>query len=77
MPNLDGTGPRGMGPMTGRGMGYCAQPIPPFINPNPQVNPYMLPVPPMPFYPCGRGRGLPLCGPYGRGRGFGRGWGRW
>lgn len=24
MPAFDGTGPRGMGPMTGRGLGYCA-----------------------------------------------------
>ncbi|MDI3534182.1 MAG: hypothetical protein PWQ82_547 [Thermosediminibacterales bacterium] len=24
MPRGDGTGPRGLGPMTGRGMGYCA-----------------------------------------------------
>lgn len=24
MPRRDGTGPLGMGPMTGRGMGYCA-----------------------------------------------------
>jgi len=24
MPQGDGTGPRGQGPMTGRGMGYCA-----------------------------------------------------
>lgn len=23
MPNFDGTGPRGQGPMTGRGMGKC------------------------------------------------------
>jgi len=23
MPGFDGTGPRGMGPMTGRGAGYC------------------------------------------------------
>jgi len=23
MPAFDGTGPRGMGPMTGRGMGWC------------------------------------------------------
>jgi len=23
MPRLDGTGPRGMGPLTGRGMGWC------------------------------------------------------
>jgi Family of unknown function (DUF5320) len=27
MPGLDGTGPNGMGPMTGRGMGYCIIPI--------------------------------------------------
>jgi len=27
MPRFDGTGPRGMGPMTGRGMGYCAVPL--------------------------------------------------
>ncbi|MBW2970111.1 DUF5320 domain-containing protein [Candidatus Woesearchaeota archaeon] len=25
MPGFDGTGPRGMGPMTGRGMGPCAR----------------------------------------------------
>ncbi len=24
MPALDGTGPRGQGPMTGRGLGYCS-----------------------------------------------------
>ncbi len=27
MPGFDGTGPSGMGPMTGRGMGYCAVPL--------------------------------------------------
>lgn len=27
MPGLDGTGPHGMGPMTGRGMGYCVIPL--------------------------------------------------
>lgn len=27
MPGFDGTGPRGMGPMTGRGRGYCAVPL--------------------------------------------------
>ena len=26
MPGFDGTGPRGMGPMTGGGRGYCAAP---------------------------------------------------
>jgi hypothetical protein len=27
MPGFDGTGPRGMGPMTGGGRGFCAVPI--------------------------------------------------
>jgi hypothetical protein len=27
MPNFDGTGPSGKGPMTGCGRGYCALPI--------------------------------------------------
>jgi len=35
MPRGDGTGPNGMGPMTGRGMGYCAGfNVPGFMNPN-------------------------------------------
>jgi len=28
MPGFDGTGPRGMGPMTGGGRGFCALPLP-------------------------------------------------
>ena len=28
MPGFDGTGPRGQGPMTGRGEGYCALTLP-------------------------------------------------
>jgi hypothetical protein len=28
MPGFDGTGPRGEGPMTGRGAGYCALVLP-------------------------------------------------
>ena len=27
MPGFDGTGPRGKGPMTGSGMGYCVIPL--------------------------------------------------
>ena len=27
MPGFDGTGPRGIGPMTGRGRGYCVMPL--------------------------------------------------
>lgn len=34
MPRGDGTGPAGMGPMTGRAAGYCAgYPAPGFMNP--------------------------------------------
>ena len=29
MPGFDGTGPMGMGPMTGGGMGFCAVPLRP------------------------------------------------
>ena len=28
MPGFDGTGPRGLGPMTGGGRGFCAVPLP-------------------------------------------------
>jgi hypothetical protein len=36
MPGGDGTGPGGMGPMTGRAAGYCAgYPVPGFMNPVP------------------------------------------
>ena len=34
MPRGDGTGPGGMGPMTGRGAGYCAgYSVPGYMNP--------------------------------------------
>lgn len=34
MPFGDGTGPMGLGPMTGRGAGYCAGfPVPGYMNP--------------------------------------------
>ena len=37
MPGGDGTGPAGMGPMTGRAAGYCAgYPVPGFMNPIPR-----------------------------------------
>jgi len=36
MPGGDGTGPLGLGPMTGRAAGYCAGfPVPGFMNPIP------------------------------------------
>ncbi len=63
MPGGDGTGPSGLGPMTGRAAGYCAgYPVPGYMNPIP-----------------GRGRGgFGRYWGRGRGRGrggFGRGFG--
>ena len=58
MPGGDGTGPGGMGPMTGRAAGYCAgYSVPGYTNPT-----------------TGRGRfgyGLGFGGGRGLGRGFG------
>jgi len=88
MPFGDGTGPAGMGPMTGRAAGFCAgYPIPGYMNPvasragfygvgAPVVGPYST------------GYGMPYGGRvnsllrrgfgfgFGRGFGRGRGWGR-
>ena len=80
MPRGDGTGPMGMGPMTGRGAGYCAGfGAPGFMNPGP-------------FGGFGRGygrgpgrgwrRGFVGRGVGGRGRAYGAQygytpWGRW
>ena len=64
MPRGDGTGPAGMGPMTGRAAGYCAgYNAPGFANPVPGP---------------GFDRGMGFGRGFGRGRGlgFGRGFGR-
>jgi len=63
MPGGDGTGPAGMGPMTGRAAGYCV---------GYPVSGYMNPIPGGSWGGFGYGRGG------GRGRGWGRGygWGR-
>ena len=62
MPGGDRTGPMGMGPMTGRGAGYCAgSGAPGFASPGPG---------------WGFGRGMAWGRGLGRGRGFGwRAWG--
>ena len=58
MPQGDGTGPLGQGPMTGRAAGYCAGfQMPGYMNP-------------MPGHGWGMGRGWG----HGRGWGRGRGW---
>ena len=66
MPRGDGTGPMGMGPMTGRAAGYCAgYGAPGFMNP----------IPGRGF--AGRGIGFGRGrGGYGRGMGRGMGFGR-
>ena len=86
MPFGDGTGPVGMGPMTGRAAGFCAgYPVPGYMNPvgarrfTPVASPYG-------YGPTAYGYGLPYAparpwfgrgfGWPGRSRGFGRGWGR-
>jgi hypothetical protein len=82
MPFGDGTGPAGMGPMTGRAAGFCAGfPVPGYMNPVPGgVGYYGGPFGP---YAGGLyGYGAPYAAPYaGRfnprfGRGFGFGFGR-
>jgi len=82
MPGMDGTGPRGLGPMTGGGRGWCnpyfGGAVPPFMAGNPYFRPYG-------YY--GMGGGYTPYSPYGRipyapyvpfgwGRGMGRGLGR-
>ena len=63
MPGGDGTGPVGMGPMTGRAAGYCAgYSAPGYVNPVPRAG----------WSGFGYGKGWGR----GRGRGWGRGWGR-
>jgi hypothetical protein len=77
MPFGDGTGPMGLGPMTGRGAGFCAGfGRPGFANSMPGY-PYSYgysgPAPVWPRWGYGFGRGFGR----GWGRGFGRGWRRW
>ena len=60
MPRGNGTGPAGMGSMTGRAAGYCAgYSVPGYMNPT-----------------MGRGMGFGRGRGFGRGMGFGQGAGR-
>lgn len=62
MPQGNKRGPLGLGPMTGRGLGYCAgYPHPGYLNPDGRG--------------LGRGWGRGFGGRRGWGRGRGRGWG--
>ena len=86
MPLGDGTGPGGMGPMTGRAAGYCAgYPVPGFGYQRGGTYtgatvPYYVTFPYTGFYPAATlpwGRGRFYGYPPRFGRGFGRGRGRW
>jgi hypothetical protein len=87
MPRGDGTGPMGMGPMTGRAVGFCAgYPTPGFMNAywgRAGVSVGPTGYPPPYWYGAGPlyGRGFPARRfglgfgfGWGRGRGRGRGW---
>jgi hypothetical protein len=75
MPFGDGTGPMGLGPMTGRGAGFCAGSARlGFTNAAagyPYRYGYLGATPLSPRWGWGLGRR------FGRGRGFGRSWRRW
>jgi len=77
MPFGDGTGPLGLGPMTGRGAGFCAgYSRPGFASMMPgysRLYGYSFSTPAWSRWGYGFGRGLGR----GLGRGFGRGWRRW
>jgi len=85
MPAGDGTGPMGMGPMTGRAAGYCAgYPVPGWMNPVAGRALWGAPYKARPtfgaFYPSAAYRSpVPLSPVYGYGGwyrgGFGRGFG--
>ncbi len=69
MPGGDGTGPLGMGSMTGRRAGFCAgYTMPGYANPISGMGPGY-------GYGRGFGRGFGRGRGSGRGRGFGRGFG--
>ena len=82
MPAFDGTGPRGLGPMTGRGEGYCAVAFP---SPGTGRAPYgyagLAGTPVQPALGPVEGTGYPYrtppvpAAPFSAPR-FGRGWGR-
>ena len=86
MPGFDGTGPRGQGPMTGRGEGYCALVLPesgqaPYGYAGLQgtsVHPGMLAARPTlrARFACWLRPSPGLRRPFGRGRGRGPGRGR-
>lgn len=80
MPGFDGTGPLGMGPMTGGGRGFCAMPNMGYDSYGYGMRPPYSPFNRRSFYGSafGAGRGdLPWGGGRGRCFGGGRGFRRW
>jgi hypothetical protein len=84
MPFGDGTGPAGLGPMTGRAAGFCAgYPVPGYMNPAMRGTGFYGTGSPT-FGAYSARYGMPYGGwgnpwlrrGFGFGRGFGRGWGR-
>ena len=69
MPGFDGTGPRGLGPLTGRGRGFCLTGISPVSAPVSAIQ--QRPLYSRPYRGRGFGRG------HGGGRGAIHGRGRW
>jgi len=65
MPGFDGTGPAGLGPLTGRGMGYCAVELSPWRTKEiPHMDVGLPRSVPGFFYPYpGQGFGRPLMSP--------------
>ena len=78
MPSGDGTGPAGLGPMTGRAAGFCAgYPVPGYMNPAVGgAGFYGAGVPAFGAYGAGYGMSYGSWGRRGFGFGFGRGFGR-
>jgi hypothetical protein len=71
MPGFDGTGPRGEGPMTGRGEGYCALVLPSEAGSAPYGYAGLQGNPVYPGEPCAPLR-RPFVGRIGPGARFGR-----
>jgi hypothetical protein len=72
MPRGDGTGPAGMGPMTGRAAGYCAgYGVPGYTNPVGGRRTFYREAPGAGYGPPAYHGAAPY--PFGLGRGFGRG----
>jgi hypothetical protein len=76
MPGFDGTGPAGMGPMTGGRRGRCNPYGPRYAGTGPYRATYPVPASPTYTYGLGRPRWGLGRGFWSRGQGLGRGLGR-